>query len=74
MGCGALWVYVGPEQWRLFTQSNTVQHERGLCGGQFHRQQTQVTEQWWLGSTLRWGGGERPEPGTLTRRQGRGAR
>jgi len=33
---------LGPEQWQLFTQGNTVQHIRGLCGGHFHRQQTQV--------------------------------
>lgn len=32
-----------------------VQQVQGLCGGQFHRQQTQCAEQWWLESTLRWG-------------------
>lgn len=33
---------LGPEQWQLFTQGNMVQHVQGLCGGQFHRQQTRV--------------------------------
>lgn len=33
---------LGLEQWRLFTQDNMVQNVQGLCGGQFHRQQTRV--------------------------------
>lgn len=36
-------------------KGDMVQQLQGLCGGRFHKQQTQCAEQWWLESTLRWG-------------------
>lgn len=63
-GCGTPSVCgLGPERWWLFTQGNTVQHVQGLCSTDSRHA---CTEQWRLGSTLRWGG-ERPEPSTGAR-------
>lgn len=46
---------LGSEQLQLVTRVTRCKQAQGLCGGRFHKQQTQCAEQWWLESTLRWG-------------------